>query len=282
MINCVQGTPGSGKSATAVAMAIKHLRQGGVVAANFSLVDGWSDVIAKQSFVNKIFDDRRYKKSSSLWERFFVVDSLDAIMKVKPKELSVDGWENNDDKYREGYGLLLLDEAQLIFNSRDWRGNFSWIEFFTQHRKLGWNVLLISHSIDMIDSQIRHLIEYESRYRNLQKVKFPILGFPLSPIPAFLVITRYAGLGAGASAVHSRELFPLPLWAARLYDTARVFARGQFDSSGADPEPRLCGSPPSPLLGGMTATASKRVKTSKLEGIYWDDYLMTWKQKGSV
>jgi len=245
MIEVQQGTPGSGKSAAAVARAILHLRKGGVVAANFSLIDGWSDEVAKRNLFGRFSPEYRYKLSSSLYKRFYRVDSLSAIRSINPRSEAVGVYRDNG-KYSEGNGLLILDEAQLVFNSRKWDKNMGWIEFFTQHRKLGWNVILIAHTIEMLDSQIRPLAEYESRFRNMQKLKFPLIGLPMSPIPLFLVIRRYAGLGAGASVIADRDLYPLPLWAARLYDSLEVFSP---DSWLQDTPPVHCGSPPSPPGG---------------------------------
>lgn len=252
MIEIQQGTPGSGKSAAAVARAIAHLRKGGVVAANFSLVDGWSDVVASRSLLSRLpldwSRDYKYRKSASLHKRFFRVDSLDAIKHINPRELAVDLYQD-DGSYSEGSGLLLLDEAQLVFNTRKWQDNLGWIEFFTQHRKLGWNVVLIAHTQEMIDKQIRPLAEYESRFRNLQKLKIPVLGLPFSPIPLFLVIRRYAGLGAGSSVVADRDLYPLPLWAARLYDSLEVFGFRNSELTDLQRLPRLCGPSPEPPRG---------------------------------
>lgn len=245
MIEVVQGSPGSGKSAVAVARAIEHLSKGGVVAANFRLVDQWSNQVAKRHIFSSFSGSFRYKRALSLYDRFLYVDSLPAVMAIDPRKQAV-GVYKDDGSYSEGSGLLILDECQLIFNSRKWDKNFSWIEFFTQHRKLGWHVILIAHSIEMIDSQIRPLAEYSSTFRNLQKVRLPIIGLPLSPIPAFLTIRRYAGLGAGANAVHSRELYKLPLWAARLYDSLLVFSAERWLD---DTLPSTCGDPPALLCG---------------------------------
>lgn len=245
MIEVMQGSPGSGKSAAAVSRAMMHIRKGGVVAANFKLIDGWADIVSSKNVLSMVSKSFRYKHACSMHNRFFHVNSLAAIKQIDPRALSC-GVYKDKERYSEGNGLLILDETQLVFNSRKWEKNFEWIEFFTQHRKIGWNVLLIAHSIEMIDSQIRPLAEYESRFRNLQKVKFPIIGFPLSPVPLFLVIRRYAGLGAGASVVADRELYPLPLWAARLYDSLEVFSQ---DTWGQATEPQLCGNPPAPLCG---------------------------------
>lgn len=284
MIEVAQGSPGSGKSAVAVARAILHIKKGGVVAANFALVDGWAVEVAKRHwlvtllrllFMGSWADDVQDKLAQSMYKRFYVVNSVEAILKIRPVAEAVGLYEDKGG-YSEGSGLLLLDECQLVFNSRKWDKNFQWIEFFTQHRKLGWNVILIAHSIEMIDSQIRPLAEYESRFRNLQKVKVPVLGLPFSPYPLFLVIKRYAGLGAGASVIASRDLFPLPLWAARLYDSLLVF---NADTWGSDTDPEHCGTAPAPLCGVGAVPSPPR--SSCLIGPHWDDYLMTIPQKTS-
>lgn len=270
MIEVAQGTPGSGKSAVAVARAIMHLKKGGVVAANFSLVDGWADAIAKKSLLGRFFPSYAHKKAMSMYKRFYRVDSLAAIRKIFPVSESVDIYQDNG-KYSEGSGMLILDEAQLIFNSRKWEKNTDWIEFFTQHRKLGWNVILIAHTIEMIDSQIRPLAEYESRFRNMQKLHIPVFGIPMSPFPLFLVIKRYAGLGAGASIIHSRDLFPLPLWAAKLYDSLLVFSA---DAWGLDTEPHHCG--PAPVDADLPVTVPRQfIRQGLLSGPHWDDYIQT-------
>jgi hypothetical protein len=272
MIEIEQGSPGSGKSAVAVARAIAHLKEGGVVAANFSLIDGWAGIVAKHSIMGKLFPEYAHKKASSLYKRFYRFDSLPAIRKINPIMEAVDKHQFKKGKYHEGSGLLIIDESQLVFNSRNsmtGSKNMDWIEFFTQHRKLGWNVILIAHSSLMIDSQIRPLAEYDSTFRNMQKIKIPVLGLPMSPIPMFIVITRYAGLGAGSSVIANRKLFPLPLWAAALYDSLLVFSADQW---GKDSKPRHCGSPPDPRAVTVNIP---RPRCSSLVGPHWDNYLMT-------
>jgi hypothetical protein len=278
MIEVQQGTPGSGKSAVAVARLARHLKLGGVVAANFSLVDGWSDIVASQSWASKLSEQHRYKSSSCLHKRFHRVDSLAAIRALDPKASAVGRHASKKGKYMEGQGLLILDEAQLIFNSRGWEKNMGWIEFFTQHRKLGWNVILIAHDIQMIDSQIRPLCEYESRFRNLQKVKIPILGLPMSPFPLFLCIRRYAGISAGSGQIFDREVFPLPLWAAKLYDSCLVFSAEDWGQK--DTLPELCGKGPAAPLCGVVGSPRvtvdiPRPRLSTLSGPHWDSYVHT-------
>jgi len=269
MIEVCQGSPGSGKSAAAVARAILHLKNGGVVAANFALVDGWSEEIAARNIFCKFMPELKYEKALSMYNRFYKVSTLSAIKQIEPKKEAVDNLKDKG-QYQEGQGLLILDEAQLIFNSRKWEKNFEWIEFFTQHRKLGWHVVLIAHDIQMIDGQIRPLAEYESRFRNMQKIKIPIIGLPMSPIPLFIVIRRYAGLGAGASVIADRQLYPLPLWAARLYDSLEVFGA---DSWGKYTDPLRCGKPPAPPCG---------VGGKAQRGRYFEEYFKELENEYSV
>lgn len=278
MIEIMQGSPGSGKSAVAVARAILHLKRGGVVAANFSLIDGWAEAVVRNTvmyrllclvsvFIPFLAAGYLHKKASCLHRRFYRVDSLAAIRLIFPLDEAV-GLYKSKGGFSEGEGLLLLDECQLVFNARKWEKNFDWIVFFTQHRKLHWNVALIAHSIEMVDSQIRPLAEYASTFRNMQKLKVPLLGLPMSPIPLFIVIKRYAGLGAGASVVASRDLFPLPLWAARLYDSLLVF---NADDWGKDSDPHHCG--PAPV--GAELMPTQYLRLSSLSGPHWDNYLQT-------
>ena len=74
-----------------------------------------------------------------------------------------------DRKIKEEEIFLIIDEAQLLFNAREWQAvNASgWISFFTQHRKYGYHVILIAQFDRMIDRQIRSLIEYEFIHRKV-------------------------------------------------------------------------------------------------------------------
>lgn len=68
--------------------------------------------------------------------------------------------------------LLVIDEAQILFNAREWqKGNRAeWISFFTQHRKLGYRVVLIAQFDRMLDRQIRSVIEYEHIHRKVKNI----------------------------------------------------------------------------------------------------------------
>lgn len=229
MIEILQGSPGSGKSSLAVTRAALHLLNGGWVATNFSLTPDWLDLLCSYSFRYRfgLLDRESYRES--LAARCWRIGSPDSVIQLgKIMRSSIKG------RIREGTGLLILDEAQFLFNSRDsMKGlNRHYIEFFTQHRKLGWDVLMIAHTRDMIDKQIRGLAELETRLRNIQKIKVgPIRFHWFVRVPTFLVITRYAGISAGAGEIYSRTLVPINKRFASMYDTFEVFA---FDAPHCD------------------------------------------------
>lgn len=83
---------------------------------------------------------------------------------------------NVDRHFSEDYLLLVLDEVQIIFNSRDWMNKgrvgkndsrLDWLQFLSQHRKYGYRIRLIAQSAKMIDNQFRMLCEYEINHRKV-------------------------------------------------------------------------------------------------------------------
>ncbi len=75
-------------------------------------------------------------------------------------------------KFCEGAIKLYIDEAQLLFNAREWnsKGRKHWLRFFTQHRKFGYDVILVAQFDRMLDKQIRSLIEYEYIHRKITNI----------------------------------------------------------------------------------------------------------------
>lgn len=217
-----QGTPGSGKSASVIVDLLEWLRAGGVVAANFRLVPDWAMILASKNWRVRCGLLDQSEVAHDLWRRYMVVGSAPSLWSVS--STLIPRCKPPISHRYEGRGRLYLDEAQLYFNSRDWNKNTDFIHFFSQHRKLKWDVILVAHSSAMIDKQIRFFCDYETRFRNLQKVKIPILQIPASPFPVFLGISRYAGVAAGAGEIVKRSLYPLHKWASGLYDSAAVFS----------------------------------------------------------
>ncbi|MDM7320297.1 MAG: zonular occludens toxin domain-containing protein [Fervidobacterium sp.] len=67
-------------------------------------------------------------------------------------------------------GIVLLDEANYIFNSRFWdRISADTIRMWQMHRKKGIDIILTTHSLKRVDKILRELVQYEYRI-----VKFPM------------------------------------------------------------------------------------------------------------
>ncbi|MDE6601342.1 MAG: zonular occludens toxin domain-containing protein [Lachnospiraceae bacterium] len=80
-------------------------------------------------------------------------------------------------RLKEGEILLVIDEAQLMFNSREWQNTSrqGWLSFFSQHRHYGYDVILVAQFDRMLDRQVRCLIEYEEVHRKVSR--FGYIGF---------------------------------------------------------------------------------------------------------
>lgn len=138
MIKLFSGTPGSGKTLHAVHVMDWYNRRKKPVVSNFPL-------------------NVEYVKHPEL-----IVMPDDKLTPQMLIDFSAYWFQNK--RIREGEILLVLDEAQLIFNARDWQFNRPWISFFTQHRKFGYDVIMIAQYDRMIERQIRSLIEYEEKH----------------------------------------------------------------------------------------------------------------------
>lgn len=229
MIECWTGTPGSGKSASVLVYALNHIDQGGVVLANFSLVDGWSNIMAK-TYPRSWFSESAFLKTSqTLYNRWWTFGDLSDVWKfvdIYPKYLGKKMAQAFESKC-----LILIDEAQLVFNSRAWQKNMEWIEFFSQHRKLGFDILLVTHSEDMIDCQIRNYLEYVVKMRNLYRIRVPFVQIPLSYFflcrNLFCAKWYYYGVGVMSGSCFKTRFLPLRKWAASLYSSLSVFRMAQ-------------------------------------------------------
>lgn len=132
----------------------------------------------------------------------------------------------------EGAILLVLDECQLLFNSREWQhsARAEWLEFFTQHRHWGYDITLIAQFDRMIDRQIRSLIEYEVIHRKLNN--FGWRGFLLSLVfgrKTFVAVKMWYPLRErlGAEFIRGRKKY----WC--IYDSyAHFVADGGGEGSG--------------------------------------------------
>jgi hypothetical protein len=174
MLIIFDGRPGDGKSYTAVGMKIlPHLAAGGYVATNIEMnLDGVSAYILKRT--GKIFDSSRL--------RILTEDEAPSFHRHIPP-----GNENCQ-------VLVVLDEAHLFFNSRDWaksdKDHRATFNLATQHRKYFLDIVLISQHFANIDSQFLRLVEELWRFRDLGKWRFPFpgMGWLRVPFVRFLAI----------------------------------------------------------------------------------------------
>lgn len=148
MIRFFSGTPGSGKSLHTARFLYWWLKGGNPCICNFNIDLSRIKTLKKKEFV--------YKDNSELTPDFLI-------------EYAKDYASSHGGRVREGSLVLVIDECQLLFNSRDWvkSGRNEWLAFFTMHRHLGYDIVLIAQFDRMIDRQIRSLIEYEYIHRKV-------------------------------------------------------------------------------------------------------------------
>lgn len=156
MIELYSGTPGSGKSLHIAKDIYEFLwfNHGKLVIANFDI-------------------DRKLVKNSN---RFIYLRN-DQLSPDLLELIAIDWWRDHD--LREDGIVFIVDECQLLFNTRDWNSidRRPWLSFFSQHRKLGYYCILVAQYDEMIDKQIRALLEYECIHRKI--TNDGILGFML-------------------------------------------------------------------------------------------------------
>ncbi|KKY02969.1 hypothetical protein VN21_00360 [Paraclostridium benzoelyticum] len=194
MISFYSGTPGSGKSLhTARDIYFQLFRKKKNIISNFD--------------INMDIYNSKNKKG---------------IFKYVPNyeltpEYLIEFARKHHTSQKEGQTILVIDECQLMFNSRTWQqqGRSQWIEFFTQHRKFFYDVILISQFDRLIDRQIRSLIEYEVVHRKVNNFK---IGDYL-PITLFVAVTRWYSQKAkiGSQFFIYREKY------SKMYDSYKTF-----------------------------------------------------------
>lgn len=151
MILLYAGTPGSGKSLHAASSLINNVN------------------IHKMRVVTNYDIDLEKIKYPEL------VTMLDNEKLSVPDllyKISDDFFEGR--RRKESQIMLYIDEAQLLFNSRNFmdKNRMAWLSFFSQHRKYGFDVVLMAQFDGMIDKQIRSLIEYQVIHRKVSNFGF--------------------------------------------------------------------------------------------------------------
>ena len=206
MIEAYTGTPGSGKTYHAVYDMWEALKYGRPVISNIPL-----------DLPEKLLGKKRDWKN---W-RFVEIYDIKPFMLYQLSESIRD--QKGFKRVPEDYILLVIDEAQLIFNCRDWQAQDrkEWLSFFQQHRKLGYHVVLITQMAQMLDKHAQGLLEYEIVHRKFSNFgwKGKLVSLVLLSPTMFSAMRVWACMKTRIDA----KVFRYSRRIARLYDTAKTY-----------------------------------------------------------
>lgn len=200
MIKCYSGVPGSGKSLHAIRLILAYLKEGKNVIANFPV---------------KVNEIKAFKG------RYFYVDN-DAMT----VDFLYHFHAMYHEKEQENQTLIIVDEASVKFNCRTFidKDRLKFCSFFAQHRKFGYNIVLISQNLRQVDRQIRDLVEIEIHHRKLNNFKF----FKMLPFSLFVAIEKNNVL----KEKNEHEFFLYNKKIGNLYDTFYDFThQGQIEAN---------------------------------------------------
>lgn len=194
------GTPGSGKSLHMAQIIYYQVKLKKPVVCNFEI------------------NTEIFKDSSS----FFYAPN-DCLTPENLERFARWYFGEQGNEFGEGKIKVFIDEAQIIFSNRAWneKGRKEWIRFFTQHRKLGMDVYIVAQYDEMIDKQIRALVEYEVSHRKVNNVGWfgKVVSLFTFGHPVSVGVTRWYGQKMRLSAewMLGRKKYY------RLYDTYKLF-----------------------------------------------------------
>lgn len=194
MVVLYSGTPGSGKSYHATDRVHAATKRGINVIANF--------------VINLPKEKQR--------ERFFFCDT--PYMTV---EYFINFSKEHHKENKESQTLIIIDEASVLYNPRDFgrKDRSDWIHFFSQHRKLGFDIILITQQDRMLDRQIRGQIEYEHKHRKIANFGFKGALIKLLTHAAFVDVVIWYPIKNRNEAIYIRYKKKI----ANSYDTFATF-----------------------------------------------------------
>lgn len=151
MIRAITGLPGSGKSYYVASATVNAVKDGKKVLTNMELSLPALSAASGSAYVDGEVVGLRQLHRGEDFTRFYCADG-------------------------EGSALLVLDESASYFNARQWKDDDrqNQMVFFQQHRKLGFDVLLVAQRLAFIDKQVRELVEFEVKAKNLAR-RLPLI-----------------------------------------------------------------------------------------------------------
>lgn len=149
MIEIFQGRIGGGKTYNAVVRIASHLARGGHVFTNVEL--NWEGLkrLCEKSFRVRIKEEQLH---------FLDREQIPLVHQhISAGDMSLPV-------------LVVVDEAQLWFNARNWsKTSEDLLTFLTQSRKVAVDVIFITQAATNIDKQFRVLCQYIWAFKDLQK-----------------------------------------------------------------------------------------------------------------
>lgn len=220
MIFFYSGTPGSGKSLHVAKDIVQKLtiRKQNVI-TNMTIDYDYIRTSKFKKFLSRFFPKiNPYKKNVG---KYYYIDN----QKLTP-EFLFQYAKKFHVKGKEGQTLLVLDECQMMFSptvvklkcQEDKLYRQKWLDFFTQHRHLGYNIILISQFDRLVDPQIRCLFEYNCIHRKVNNFK---IGWVLSLFKLSLFCCVQYWYGVNQKTGVSFYLFSKKY--AKVYDSYKKF-----------------------------------------------------------
>lgn len=128
----------------------------------------------------------------------------------------------------EGQIFVVIDEAQITFNNRDWQkpGRAAWIRLFIQHRKLGMRFVLVVQDLGMLDKQIRAVVETCGNHMRVNTYGWfgSLVGLLFLGRPVCMCVYRLPFYGASKAGVIGRRAVIGSRRLYRMYDTHAIFS----------------------------------------------------------
>lgn len=197
MIYYFTGKPGNGKSLHMAEIIYNSLLKGKNVISNIQInMHTFDRVKHKEKLGQFIYVSNREwlnnaYKGKSAKEGFSYINGLYNFALNFHKR-------NNRGQITESQTILVIDECQVLFNTRAWNRSdrIPWADFFRVHRHYGYDCYLISQDDQVIDKQIRAILQKEVEHRcvNNYKLLGKIMVF-LAGGKLFIAIERDYSLG---------------------------------------------------------------------------------------
>lgn len=127
MINIIVGKPGTGKTYYLVAKAVKMLNKNRDVYSNF----------------------------------FIDIDKLEKLGRLKKVHGKLTFWKSAHDLIDIKQGVILMDECQIYFNSRQWKDLPESLQYkLQQHRKQGLDIWGAVQNLKRVEIVLRELVNW--------------------------------------------------------------------------------------------------------------------------